>query len=225
MSVFYCDSLVREVTTSSPSGCHITPCSPDDKPYSPPGAPELVPLPLDSLSAQRRGDDCSPPSPPAALERGVLLWMTPDGLYACRLCPEQVFWEGGPSPYGDKPNKLEREHTCKLLNTQDYLTGGLGALTGRFVLRQLGSLPEMENRILFFSGRFQSSPHGLAVTHMSCDFFYSSHLAHRCGVRFASKISRTFQSHCLRSHNISEESPKTLTIEHPRSVPLIPLLC
>ncbi|XP_067086484.1 interferon regulatory factor 4-like [Osmerus mordax] len=121
VSVFYCDSLVREVTTSSPSGCHITPCSPDEKPYSPPGAPELVLLPLDSLSAQRRGDDC-PPSPPAALERGVLLWMTPDGLYACRLCPEQVFWEGGPSPYGDKPNKLEREHTCKLLNTQDYLT-------------------------------------------------------------------------------------------------------
>lgn len=121
VSVFYCDSLVRDVTTSSPAGCHLTPFSPEDKPYCPPGGPELVPLPLESLSSQRRGEEC-PPSPPAALERGVLLWMAPDGLYARRMCQEQVFWEGGPSPYGDKPNKLEREHTCKLLHTQDYFT-------------------------------------------------------------------------------------------------------
>lgn len=120
VSVYLRDTLVREVTTSSPEGCHITPCSPE-KHYLTPGGPEVVPLPVDSLSAQRRADEC-PPSPPSTLERGVLLWMGADGLYARRLCQSRVYWQGGLSPYGEKPNKLEREVTCKLLHTQDYLT-------------------------------------------------------------------------------------------------------
>ncbi|XP_019904701.2 interferon regulatory factor 4 isoform X3 [Esox lucius] len=122
VTVFYRESLWREVTTSSPEGCRIAPCSRDDKLYSPTGGPDLVPLPLDSLPTLGRGEDCPPSPPGGTLERGVLLWMAPDGLYARRLCQERVFWEGGVSPYGDKPNKLERENTCKLLHTQDYLT-------------------------------------------------------------------------------------------------------
>uniref|UniRef100_A0A671VVY7 Interferon regulatory factor 4-like n=1 Tax=Sparus aurata TaxID=8175 RepID=A0A671VVY7_SPAAU len=121
VSVYFRDSLVREVTTSSPEGCHITPCSPEDKHYPQPGSPEVVPLPVDSLSTHRRAEDC-PPSPPSTLERGVLLWMSSDGLYARRLCQSRVYWQGGLSQYGDKPNKLEREVTCRLLPTQDYLT-------------------------------------------------------------------------------------------------------
>uniref|UniRef100_A0A3Q3WU74 IRF tryptophan pentad repeat domain-containing protein n=1 Tax=Mola mola TaxID=94237 RepID=A0A3Q3WU74_MOLML len=121
VSVFFRDSLVREATISSPEGCHITPCSLEEKHYLQPGSPEVVPLPVDSLSAQRRSDEC-PPSPPSTLERGVLLWMSPDGLYARRLCQSRVYWQGGLSPYGDKPNKLEREVNCKLLHTQDCLT-------------------------------------------------------------------------------------------------------
>ncbi|KAL6108443.1 irf4 [Pungitius sinensis] len=121
VSVYLRDTLVREVTTSSPEGCHITPCSPEEKHYLPPGGPEVVPLPVDSLSPPRRPEEC-PPSPPSTLERGVLLWMGPDGLYARRLCQGRVYWQGGLSQYGDKPNKLEREVTCKLLHTQDYLT-------------------------------------------------------------------------------------------------------
>ncbi|XP_034035264.1 interferon regulatory factor 4-like [Thalassophryne amazonica] len=121
VSVYFRDSLVREVTTSSPEGCHITPCSPEEKHYLPPGGPELVPLPLEAVTAQRRVEDCSPSSP-SSLERGVLLWMAPDGLYARRLCHSRVYWQGGLLPYGDKPNKLEREVTCKVLHTQDYLT-------------------------------------------------------------------------------------------------------
>lgn len=121
VSVYFRDTLVREVTTTSPDGCHITPCSPEDKHYLPPQGPELVPLPVDCLSAQRRAEEC-PPSPPSTLERGVHLWMAPDGLYARRLCQGRVYWQVGLSPYGEKPNKLEREVTCKLLHTQDYLT-------------------------------------------------------------------------------------------------------
>ncbi|XP_040896422.1 interferon regulatory factor 4-like [Toxotes jaculatrix] len=115
VSVYFRDSLVREVTTSSPEGCHITPCSPEEKHF---GGAEVVPLPVDSLSAQRRGEDC----PPSSLESGVYLWMGGDGLYARRLCQSKVYWQGGLCPYGDKFNKLERDVTCKLLHTQDYLT-------------------------------------------------------------------------------------------------------
>lgn len=122
VSIYVRDTLLREVTTLSPEGCHITPCSPE-KQYLPSDGPEVVPLPVDGLSGQRRVDEC-PPSPPSGLEKGVLLWMGPDGLYARRLCQSRVYWQGGPSMYGgDKLNKLERDVTCKLLHTQDYLTG------------------------------------------------------------------------------------------------------
>lgn len=118
--VFYRDTLVREVTTSSSKGCRITPCSPEEKHFLPPGGPELVPLPVKSLSPQR-SDDC-PSSPTFSLDQGVLLWMAPDGLYAQRLCQSRVYWQGGLPPYGEKPNKLERDVPCRLLNTQDYVT-------------------------------------------------------------------------------------------------------
>uniref|UniRef100_A0A3Q3KFZ6 IRF tryptophan pentad repeat domain-containing protein n=1 Tax=Monopterus albus TaxID=43700 RepID=A0A3Q3KFZ6_MONAL len=156
VTIYFRDTVMQEVTTSSPEGCHITPCSPEEKHYLPPGGPEVVPLPVDSLSAQRRADEC-PPSPPSTLERGVLLWMGADGLYARRLCQSRVYWQGGLSPYGDKPNKLEREVTCKLLHTQDYLTeiqsyGLHGRLLPRFqVLLSFGDEcldPQRQRRTL-----------------------------------------------------------------------------
>ncbi|TNM88166.1 interferon regulatory factor 4-like [Takifugu flavidus] len=119
VTVFYRDSPVREVTVSSPEGCHLTPCSPEDKLYQQPGNPEVVPLPVDSLSPPRTDD--GPSSPPSTLESGVLLWMGLDGLYARRLCQSRVYWQRGSAQYADKPNKLEREVNYKLLHTQDCL--------------------------------------------------------------------------------------------------------
>ncbi|KAG7236133.1 hypothetical protein INR49_000697 [Caranx melampygus] len=138
--------FTRTVLTASPRRSHWTPASdqqslcqpgeggdhfqsggmphhsmPPEKHYLQPGGPDVIPLPVDSLSGQRRSEDC-PPSPPSALERGVYLWMGADGLYARRMCQSRVYWQGGPSPYGDKLNKLEREVTCKLLQTQDFIT-------------------------------------------------------------------------------------------------------
>ncbi|XP_051233838.1 interferon regulatory factor 4 [Dicentrarchus labrax] len=118
VTVYFRDNIIKEVTTSSLEGCHITPSPQEEKHYLQPGGPEVIPLPMDSL---RRPEEC-PPSPPSALERGVLLWMGPDGLYARRLCQSRVYWQGGLAQYGDKLNKLEREVNCKLLHTQDYLT-------------------------------------------------------------------------------------------------------
>ncbi|XP_061831590.2 interferon regulatory factor 4-like [Nerophis lumbriciformis] len=121
IAVYFRDTLLREVTTSSPEGCHITPGFPEDKHYVFPGGHDVVPLPMDTLSAQKRAEERSP-SPLSSFEKGVLCWMAPDGLYARRLCEGRVYWQGGPLLYGDKPKKLERDVTCKLLHTQDYLT-------------------------------------------------------------------------------------------------------
>lgn len=60
---------------------------------------------------------------PSVLERGVLLWMASDGLYAKRLCQGRVYWEGPLAPFMDKPNKLEKEQPCKLFDTQQFLIG------------------------------------------------------------------------------------------------------
>lgn len=60
---------------------------------------------------------------PDVLEEGVLLWMTPEGLYAKCLCQGPVCWEGPTAAYSDKPNKLEKEQPCKVFDTQQFLVG------------------------------------------------------------------------------------------------------
>ncbi|XP_039549447.1 interferon regulatory factor 4 isoform X2 [Pimephales promelas] len=104
--VFYRDALVREVTVNNPDGCQLGP-SREGQAFASPETPELVELP----HAER-----------ASLERGVILWMAPDGLYARRRCPCRVYWEGAHAPPTDKPNKLEREQNCKLLDTHLFIT-------------------------------------------------------------------------------------------------------
>lgn len=116
MSLYYRESLLKEVTTSSLEGCRITslagssssPCA-EDKLH---GGAEVILFP--------------PPDPgtePHALERGVLLWMMADGLYAKRLCQGQIYWESPLAQYGDKPSKLEKDQPCKLFDTQHFLMG------------------------------------------------------------------------------------------------------
>ncbi|XP_028988750.1 interferon regulatory factor 4a isoform X1 [Betta splendens] len=127
VSLYYRESLVKEVTITSPEGCRITsssssspsssssssPC-PEDKFHS--GA-EVVLFPFPFPESQRQGADMLP----NILEKGVLLWMMPDGLYAKRLCQGRVYWEGPLAPYMDKPNKLEKEQPSKLFDTQQFL--------------------------------------------------------------------------------------------------------
>lgn len=127
VSLYYRESLVKEVITTSPDGCRITapsssspsssssssPC-PEDKLHS--GA-EMIYFPFPYPESQRQGAEMLP----NILEKGVLLWMTPDGLYAKRLCQGRVYWEGPLAPYMDKPNKLEKEQPCKLFDTQQFL--------------------------------------------------------------------------------------------------------
>ncbi|XP_018613401.1 interferon regulatory factor 4-like [Scleropages formosus] len=113
VSLFYRESLVKEVTTTSPEGCRISSC-PEDKLY---GGMEQVLFPFPYPQSQRKGME----KLPTMLERGVLLWLAPDGLYAKRLCQSRIYWEGPLAPYSDRPNKLEKEQTCKLFDTQHFL--------------------------------------------------------------------------------------------------------
>ncbi|KAI4809472.1 hypothetical protein KUCAC02_018351 [Chaenocephalus aceratus] len=127
VSLYYRESMVKEVTTTSPEGCRITSSSSsspssssssssssEDKLHS--GA-ETILFPFPYPESQRQGADMLP----IVLEKGVLLWMTADGLYADRLCQGRVYWEGPMAPYMDKPNKLEKEQPCKLFDTQQFL--------------------------------------------------------------------------------------------------------
>ncbi|XP_005476429.1 interferon regulatory factor 4a isoform X2 [Oreochromis niloticus] len=125
VSLFYRETLVKEVTTTSQQGCRITsssspsssssssPC-PEDKFHS--GA-EVILFPFPYPESQRQGAEMLP----NILDKGVLLWMAADGLYAKRLCQGRVYWEGPLAPYMDKPNKLEKEQSCKLFDTHQFL--------------------------------------------------------------------------------------------------------
>uniref|UniRef100_F6WAB4 IRF tryptophan pentad repeat domain-containing protein n=1 Tax=Monodelphis domestica TaxID=13616 RepID=F6WAB4_MONDO len=55
------------------------------------------------------------------LDKGVLLWVAPEGVFAKRQCQGRVYWRGPLAPHCDQPNKLEREKTYKLLDTQQFL--------------------------------------------------------------------------------------------------------
>ncbi|XP_030015285.1 interferon regulatory factor 4a isoform X2 [Sphaeramia orbicularis] len=127
VSLFYRESLVKEVTTTSSEGCRITsssssspsssssssPCPEDRHPMG----PEIILFPFPFPESHRQGAEMLP----NILEKGVLLWMASDGMYAKRLCQGRVYWEGPLAPYMDKPNKLEKDQPCKLFDTQQFL--------------------------------------------------------------------------------------------------------
>ncbi|TRZ00013.1 hypothetical protein DNTS_024066 [Danionella cerebrum] len=122
VSLFYREALVKQCTTNSPEGCRISSSPPSSSPSSPysngsGGGAEPVLFPSPYPSSQRRGAE----KLPDVLERGVLIWLAADGLYAKRLCQGRVYWEGPLAPFTDKPNKLEKEQTCKLMDTQQFL--------------------------------------------------------------------------------------------------------
>ncbi|XP_008114520.2 interferon regulatory factor 4 isoform X1 [Anolis carolinensis] len=111
--LYYHDTLVKEVTTTSPEGCRIS----HGQSYEVSGLDQvLFPYPEDH--SQRKTTE----KMLSHLERGVILWMTPDGLYAKRLCQSRIYWDGPLALCSDRPNKLEREQTCKLFDTQQFLS-------------------------------------------------------------------------------------------------------
>ncbi|XP_028667643.1 interferon regulatory factor 10 [Erpetoichthys calabaricus] len=121
--LFYQGILVRDFTTSTADGCRIlhgTVPIENEQIYGP-SAMEHVqfPPPEQSRAGQRVVDAMNRLLP--HLERGVLLWVAPDGVFVKRLCQGRVYWNGPLAQHSDRPNKLERERTCKLLDVQLFL--------------------------------------------------------------------------------------------------------
>lgn len=56
------------------------------------------------------------------LEKGVLVWVAPDGAFIKRFCQGRVYWSGPLAEHSNQPNKLEREKTFKLLDVSVFLT-------------------------------------------------------------------------------------------------------
>lgn len=111
--LYYREILVKELTTSSPEGCRIS----HGHTYDASNLDQvLFPYPEDN--GQRKNIE----KLLSHLERGVVLWMAPDGLYAKRLCQSRIYWDGPLALCSDRPNKLERDQTCKLFDTQQFLS-------------------------------------------------------------------------------------------------------
>lgn len=117
--LFYGAELVREATARSAEGCRLGP-----RAAAVHSAAERL------LGPPREAQVRFPEPPPGArvlrrllphLERGVLLWVAPEGVFAKRLCQGRVYWRGPLAPHRAQPNKLERERTCQLLDTRRFL--------------------------------------------------------------------------------------------------------
>ncbi|CAL8367588.1 unnamed protein product [Lota lota] len=119
LTLFYRGEPVLELTSSSPEGCFILQgCVPlgNERIYGPCNAQQLsFPSPA-SLGPLEPGVATALGQLLAHLERGVLLWVAPDGLFIKRFCQGRVYWSGPLAPHTERPNKLERERTCKLLD-------------------------------------------------------------------------------------------------------------
>ncbi|KAF0035835.1 hypothetical protein F2P81_011147 [Scophthalmus maximus] len=113
---------VMEVTTRSPDGCFILqgrvplgseriygPCSAQQLSFPSPGSLSLPSCMTDAMNRLL-----------CHLERGVLLWVAHDGVFIKRFCQGRVYWSGPTAQHTDRPNKLEREKTFKLLDVPEF---------------------------------------------------------------------------------------------------------
>lgn len=136
--LFYHGNQVQSLVTTSPDGCFILQgCAPvgNERIYGPCEAkkvffprPDIVQLPPGISEAMTR---LLP-----HLEKGVLVWVAPDGVFIKRFCQGRVYWDGPLAEHRQKPNKLERERTCKLLDMTIFVQGeeGRGLSLGKPVL-------------------------------------------------------------------------------------------
>ncbi|NWR78800.1 IRF4 factor, partial [Centropus unirufus] len=124
--LYYCDVLVKEVTTRTAEGCRIASRAvpADSERLYGPSCMEQIEFPWPRTlggSGRVAGMTDVLERLLPHLERGVLLWVAPEGVFMKRQCQGRVYWNGPLAPHRDWPNKLEREKTYKLLDTQQFL--------------------------------------------------------------------------------------------------------
>nr|XP_031362430.1 interferon regulatory factor 4 [Lonchura striata domestica] len=124
--LYYCDVLVKEVTTRTAEGCRITTSivPADSEHLYGPSCMEQIKFPPPQVLSSHGHVACMTDVLERLLphlERGVLLWVAPEGVFMKRQCQGRVYWNGPLAPHKNWPNKLEREKTYKLLDTQQYI--------------------------------------------------------------------------------------------------------
>ncbi|XP_073538917.1 interferon regulatory factor 4-like isoform X2 [Phyllobates terribilis] len=123
--LYYQGKLVNEDTTETVEGCRIIPLASPEHEHDL-GSPHhleniLLPPP------QILPDILSPEIQTVIkklllhLDKGVFLWVAPDGVYIRRQCQVRVYWSGPLAPNTDQPNKLEREKTCKVMDIEHFM--------------------------------------------------------------------------------------------------------
>ncbi|KAM3617972.1 uncharacterized protein V6R79_013417 [Siganus canaliculatus] len=145
VTLLYHGQRVMKVTTRSPDGCFIMqgcvplgneriygPCTAQQISFPSPSSvclPSCLAEPMNRLLCH--------------LERGVLLWVAPDGVFIKRFCQGRVYWSGPTAEHTDRPNKLEREKTFKLLDIPAFLYKLQRCLQGK------GPAPSYEIELCF----------------------------------------------------------------------------
>ncbi|CAH2303025.1 interferon regulatory factor 4-like [Pelobates cultripes] len=123
--LYYQGKLVTEVTTQTAEGCRIVPWPQTARDFSLFPAVSLEEIHLPSL---RQLPGFLDPNVGRVLERlllhldnGVLMWVAPEGVFVKRQCQARVYWSGPLAPHIDRPNKLEREKTWKVLDMKRFM--------------------------------------------------------------------------------------------------------
>ncbi|KAM8945767.1 interferon regulatory factor 4-like [Pelodytes ibericus] len=123
--LYYQGKLVMEVTTQTAEGCRIVPWSltPRDFSVCPAVLLEEILLPSPSQLSGIISPDVGQVVQKlfVHLDHGVLLWVAPEGVFVKRQCQVRVYWIGPLAPHTDQPNKLERERTCKVFDTEHFM--------------------------------------------------------------------------------------------------------
>ncbi|XP_054429883.1 interferon regulatory factor 4-like [Pteronotus mesoamericanus] len=154
--LFYGTELVREATARAAEGCRLSPRAAIAS-----AAERLLGLP------PRVAQVPFPEPPPGArvlqrllphLERGVLLWVAPEGVFAKRLCQGRVYWRGPLAPHREQPNKLERERTCQLLDTRRFLSAPTASMPVELQAHLQDGRPEPEYQIRLCFGEEYPGP-------------------------------------------------------------------
>uniref|UniRef100_A0A3P9MIR7 Interferon regulatory factor 10 n=1 Tax=Oryzias latipes TaxID=8090 RepID=A0A3P9MIR7_ORYLA len=133
VTLLYQGQTVLKATTRSTDGCFILqgrvplgnesiygPCSAQQLSFPSPGSVSLPPCMGEAMNRLL-----------CHLERGVLLWVAPDGVFIKRFCQGRVYWSGPMAEHTNRPNKLEREKTFKLLDIPIFLHGLQSCLQGK----------------------------------------------------------------------------------------------
>ncbi|KAL4604987.1 interferon regulatory factor 4-like [Arapaima gigas] len=123
--LFYQGQLVLDFTSRTPGGCWILQGSvlPEDEHLFRSCAMEQVCFPPLEAFRMSGAVRAAMARLLAHLQRGVVVWVAPDGVFIKRFCQGRVYWDGPLAPHHNWPNKLEREKTTKLLDVSVFFQG------------------------------------------------------------------------------------------------------